>query len=363
MFLLGRAALGRGAARPRRLTEGSWAAARAVGHALAGHALLALGRTARRAQALAAAEKELATSRGRGRARRSRRRAVEPWVDTLRGELLLRDGSAGRGAHAPAGGRAHAARAARTGRLDPGACSAWRRSPAWRARSGDWELAEYTARQMLEHDAAYAGSHLAQALVAAHQGDAAAAARAGRGPSALLARRRRRPARASDRARCRHPNRGMTPAVFFGHGNPMNALQRNTFTEGWAASAGRSRGRRAVLAVSAHWYVPGTRRDGDGAPRTIHDFGGFPPRALPGALSGARRPGRWPHGCRRSSRRCRCGSTTRWGLDHGTWSVLVPRLPGGRRAGRAAQHRRDQAPGVPLRARASGWRRCATKAC
>ena len=69
------------------------------------------------------------------------------------------------------------------------------------------------------------------------------------------------------------------PAIFFGHGNPMNALETNAYTEGWRA-VGRSVPRpRAILAVSAHWYLPGTRVTAGTAPRTIHDFGGFP-RAL-----------------------------------------------------------------------------------
>ena len=70
-----------------------------------------------------------------------------------------------------------------------------------------------------------------------------------------------------------------TPAIFFGHGNPMNALESNAYTEGWAR-IGRSMPRpRAVLAVSAHWYLPGTFVTAMARQRTIHDFGGFP-RAL-----------------------------------------------------------------------------------
>lgn len=69
---------------------------------------------------------------------------------------------------------------------------------------------------------------------------------------------------------------GRMPAVFFGHGSPLNALARNAWTEGWAA-LGRGIPRpRAVLCVSAHWYVPATMVTAAPAPRTIHDFGGFP---------------------------------------------------------------------------------------
>jgi 4,5-DOPA dioxygenase extradiol len=67
------------------------------------------------------------------------------------------------------------------------------------------------------------------------------------------------------------------PAIFFGHGNPTNALQRNAYTEGWAAIGTSIPRPKAVLAVSAHWYVSATTVTAMPAPRTIHDFGGFPP--------------------------------------------------------------------------------------
>ncbi|MET0553795.1 MAG: 4,5-DOPA dioxygenase extradiol [Vicinamibacteria bacterium] len=116
------------------------------------------------------------------------------------------------------------------------------------------------------------------------------------------------------------------PALFIGHGNPMNALETNAYTEAWRA-LGRSLPRpRAVLAVSAHWYLPSTRVTAANAPRTIHDFGGFP-RALyevrypaPGDPALADRVATllaptpvW--------------SDEEWGLDHGTWSVLCHLFP------------------------------------
>lgn len=66
------------------------------------------------------------------------------------------------------------------------------------------------------------------------------------------------------------------PAIFFGHGNPMNALVGNEYTEGWAAIGRELPRPRAVLCVSAHWYLPGTFVTAMREPRTIHDFGGFP---------------------------------------------------------------------------------------
>ncbi len=67
------------------------------------------------------------------------------------------------------------------------------------------------------------------------------------------------------------------PAVFFGHGNPMNALQRQCLhRRRGGASARRLPRPRAILSISAHWFVPGTGVTVSTAPRTIHDFGGFP---------------------------------------------------------------------------------------
>ena len=68
----------------------------------------------------------------------------------------------------------------------------------------------------------------------------------------------------------------MMPAIFLGHGNPMNAVSQNAYTMVWNA-IGKSVPRpAAVLAISAHWYIPGTAVTVSDSPRTIHDFGGFP---------------------------------------------------------------------------------------
>ena len=111
------------------------------------------------------------------------------------------------------------------------------------------------------------------------------------------------------------------PAIFLGHGNPMNALQRNDYTQAWAAIGARIPRPKAVLAVSAHWYVPGTRVTAMQAPRTIHDFAGFPTElyqvtypapgdpALADRLRGVLSP-------------TFVGLDEQWGLDHGTWAVL-----------------------------------------
>ncbi|HVF23613.1 MAG TPA: 4,5-DOPA dioxygenase extradiol, partial [Pyrinomonadaceae bacterium] len=112
-----------------------------------------------------------------------------------------------------------------------------------------------------------------------------------------------------------------TPAIFFGHGNPMNALQDNDWTAAWAA-IGKSIPRpRAVLCVSAHWYLPATLVTAMSQPRTIHDFGGFPRELYqvqyraPGSAELARR-------VHELLAPLPVELDQSWGLDHGTWSVL-----------------------------------------
>jgi 4,5-DOPA dioxygenase extradiol len=116
------------------------------------------------------------------------------------------------------------------------------------------------------------------------------------------------------------------PAIFFGHGNPMNALQQNAWTEGWAA-IGRAMPRpKGILSVSAHWYLPGTSVTVMDQPRTIHDFGGFP-QALFEVVYPA--PG-LPDLANRVQRLLSpldVGGDVQWGIDHGTWSVLCHVFP------------------------------------
>ncbi len=66
------------------------------------------------------------------------------------------------------------------------------------------------------------------------------------------------------------------PALFIGHGNPMNALLVNPYTQRWAAIGAALPKPRAILSVSAHWYIEDTAVTVSTAPKTIHDFGGFP---------------------------------------------------------------------------------------
>src|ERR1700736_3246926 len=68
----------------------------------------------------------------------------------------------------------------------------------------------------------------------------------------------------------------LMPAIFFGHGSPMNAIGHNSYTRAWRHIGEELPRPTAILSISAHWYVPETGVTISTAPRTIHDFGGFP---------------------------------------------------------------------------------------
>jgi len=116
------------------------------------------------------------------------------------------------------------------------------------------------------------------------------------------------------------------PVFFIGHGNPMNALLRNRYTEAWSAIGAEVPRPKAILCVSAHWYIPGAALTVNTAPRTIHDFGGFPPELYrvqypaPGDPPLARR-------VRKLLSPLTVELSEEWGLDHGTWSVLKHAYP------------------------------------
>jgi len=116
------------------------------------------------------------------------------------------------------------------------------------------------------------------------------------------------------------------PALFIGHGNPMTTLSKNAYTDGWA-DIGRSLPRpKAILAISAHWYVPFTAVTANLLPRTIHDFGGFPQELhelrypAPGNLELAIH-------VKELLAPLPVSLDESWGLDHGTWTVLRHLFP------------------------------------
>ena len=116
------------------------------------------------------------------------------------------------------------------------------------------------------------------------------------------------------------------PVLFVGHGNPMNAIERNEFHLGWAAIARRLPRPRAILCVSAHWETRGAHVTAAAAPETIHDFYGFPQ-----ALFDVRYPA--PGDPALAARVAalvtseRVGLDPGRGLDHGAWSVLIAMYP------------------------------------
>lgn len=113
----------------------------------------------------------------------------------------------------------------------------------------------------------------------------------------------------------------MLPAIFFGHGNPMNAVSNNAYTDAWRRIGELTTKPRAILSISAHWFVPETGVTISTAPRTIHDFGGFPRELYqvqypaPGDPELARR-------VQEMLAPIPVSLDNSWGLDHGTWSVL-----------------------------------------
>ena len=116
------------------------------------------------------------------------------------------------------------------------------------------------------------------------------------------------------------------PAIFVGHGNPMNTLGNNHWTEGWKNLGANMPRPKAILVVSAHWYLSATKLTAMPHPRTIHDFGGFP-RELYGIRYPA--PGSLPLAMRVKELLTPddVELDEGWGLDHGTWSVLYHIFP------------------------------------
>jgi 4,5-DOPA dioxygenase extradiol len=114
------------------------------------------------------------------------------------------------------------------------------------------------------------------------------------------------------------------PVLFVGHGSPMNAIEETQWSLDWAALGSELSRPRAIVALSAHWWTQGTFVQASRRPATIHDFGGFP-EELSGVMYPA--PGD-PDLAAEIAAGIGARVTVDWGLDHGTWSVLVHLFPG-----------------------------------
>lgn len=118
----------------------------------------------------------------------------------------------------------------------------------------------------------------------------------------------------------------LMPALFIGHGNPMNAISDNAYRDAWLALGKTLPRPAAILCISAHWQSHGTQVCAAATPRTIHDFAGFPAAlfaqqyAVPGAPKFAQMTrDLFPAGI--------ISLDYDWGLDHGAWTILQALFP------------------------------------
>ena len=118
----------------------------------------------------------------------------------------------------------------------------------------------------------------------------------------------------------------LMPALFVGHGNPMNAIEDNEFSKKWTEVGLALPTPEAILSISAHWETVGTRVTAMPEPETLYDFHGFPQ-----PLYEKQYPAPGAPDLARSIKQNVVDSLIHldfsWGLDHGTWSVLSRMFP------------------------------------
>jgi 4,5-DOPA dioxygenase extradiol len=121
-------------------------------------------------------------------------------------------------------------------------------------------------------------------------------------------------------------NTDLMPLLFVGHGNPMNAIQDNSITLGWSKIANELDTPKAILCISAHWETKGTYVTMMDTPRTIHDFGGFPQELFDVQYPAPGSP-EFAKIVQQKVTSSNIGANHDWGLDHGSWSILVKMYP------------------------------------
>ena len=116
------------------------------------------------------------------------------------------------------------------------------------------------------------------------------------------------------------------PAMFVGHGSPMNAIEDNIYHRKWQELGKQLPRPKAILSISAHWLTPDTRVTAMAKPKTIHDFGGFPKKLFDQEYPAPGTP-EFAELTAKLLTYSHVAPDYNWGLDHGTWSVLLPMFP------------------------------------
>lgn len=122
------------------------------------------------------------------------------------------------------------------------------------------------------------------------------------------------------------PSSDPLPGLFIGHGSPMNAIEENRFVQGFRQIANSIPKPKAILCVSAHWYIDGTKVTAMNKPKTIHDFGGFP-KELHEAQYPAPGSPELAKVTAELAKPTQVGMDNNWGFDHGSWTVAMQMYP------------------------------------
>jgi 4,5-DOPA dioxygenase extradiol len=117
------------------------------------------------------------------------------------------------------------------------------------------------------------------------------------------------------------------PVLFLGHGSPMNAIEENSFVASFRALGKELPHPKAVLCISAHWYIKGTKVSQVADPETIHDFYGFPKSLFDVQYPAPGSPSLAKETQQLLAPLVQASLTDEWGLDHGAWSVLKHVFP------------------------------------